>query len=58
MNSGFAYKAAIEEEVMIWIFAAVVLVLAVFNEGFRKLVFVAGGIAIAFCAFLLMIGPH
>jgi len=31
---------------MIWIFAAVVLILAVFNEGFRKLVYVAGGIAV------------
>jgi hypothetical protein len=31
---------------MIWIFAAVVLVLAVFNEGFRKLVYACGIIAV------------
>ena len=31
---------------MIWIFAAVVLILAVFNEGFRKVLYVCGVVAI------------
>jgi hypothetical protein len=32
---------------MVWIFAAVVLVLAVFNDGFRKLALWSAGIAAA-----------
>jgi hypothetical protein len=32
---------------MIWIFLAVVVALAVFNEGFRKVVYWCGGIAAA-----------
>ena len=32
---------------MVWIFAAAVLALAVFNEGFRKVVLWLGGIAAA-----------
>jgi len=33
---------------MIWIFAAVVLILAVYSEGFRKVVLWCGGITLAF----------
>jgi hypothetical protein len=42
---------------MIWIFAAVVLVLAVFNEGFRKLLYV-GGVAAILIVFTIACFSH
>jgi hypothetical protein len=40
---------------MVWIFAAAVLYLAVYHEGFRILLLWCGGFAVAFCLLGLIV---